>query len=165
MTQPGDVSIADELRKLAELRDSGVLTEEEFQGKKQQLLAEMHSPPSSSPEPVQNVPDQSVLQAAQKTVVFALSTQDLADHSGGPEIKRAARDLVTASVKCEQVAAQFGVGMPLALALGELSAAAKTCEQACRIDGRPESVATIHTMVVTLEKAAQNILSAAQKMA
>ena len=52
MTQPGDVSIADEIRKLAELRDSGILTEEEFQGQKQQLLAEMSLPPSSSPEPV-----------------------------------------------------------------------------------------------------------------
>jgi hypothetical protein len=35
------VSGADEIRKLAELRDSGILTEEEFQAKKTDLLARM----------------------------------------------------------------------------------------------------------------------------
>lgn len=39
-TQPGD-STTDQLRKLAELRDAGVLTDEEFETKKQELLARM----------------------------------------------------------------------------------------------------------------------------
>jgi uncharacterized membrane protein YeaQ/YmgE (transglycosylase-associated protein family) len=34
-------SVAEQLRKLAELRDAGVLTEEEFETKKQELLARM----------------------------------------------------------------------------------------------------------------------------
>jgi uncharacterized membrane protein YeaQ/YmgE (transglycosylase-associated protein family) len=34
-------SVADQLRKLAELRDAGVLTDEEFETKKQELLARM----------------------------------------------------------------------------------------------------------------------------
>jgi uncharacterized membrane protein YeaQ/YmgE (transglycosylase-associated protein family) len=39
-TQQGD-STTDQLRKLAELRDAGVLTDEEFETKKQELLARM----------------------------------------------------------------------------------------------------------------------------
>jgi hypothetical protein len=34
-------SVTDQLRKLAELRDAGVLTDEEFETKKQELLARM----------------------------------------------------------------------------------------------------------------------------
>jgi uncharacterized membrane protein YeaQ/YmgE (transglycosylase-associated protein family) len=37
----GDDSVADQLRKLAELRDAGVLTDEEFEDKKRQLLARL----------------------------------------------------------------------------------------------------------------------------
>jgi uncharacterized membrane protein YeaQ/YmgE (transglycosylase-associated protein family) len=40
MRSQGD-SVADQLRKLAELRDAGVLTDEEFETKKQELLARM----------------------------------------------------------------------------------------------------------------------------
>ena len=36
--QPGGASLADELAKLADLRDKGVLTEEEFQARKRKLL-------------------------------------------------------------------------------------------------------------------------------
>jgi hypothetical protein len=36
--QPGGPSNADELKKLAELRDSGVLTAEEFDDQKRKLL-------------------------------------------------------------------------------------------------------------------------------
>jgi hypothetical protein len=35
---PGPASVAEELRKLAELRDTGVLTEQEFQAQKSRLL-------------------------------------------------------------------------------------------------------------------------------
>lgn len=34
-------SVADEIRKLAELRDEGILTDAEFQAKKTELLARM----------------------------------------------------------------------------------------------------------------------------
>jgi uncharacterized membrane protein YeaQ/YmgE (transglycosylase-associated protein family) len=40
MRSQGD-SVTDQLRKLAELRDAGVLTDEEFETKKQELLARM----------------------------------------------------------------------------------------------------------------------------
>jgi hypothetical protein len=40
-TQAPAVSGADEIRNLAELRDSGILTEAEFQAKKTELLARM----------------------------------------------------------------------------------------------------------------------------
>ncbi len=36
--EPEVVSVAEEISRLAELRDKGILTEEEFQAKKQQLL-------------------------------------------------------------------------------------------------------------------------------
>ena len=36
--EPEVVSVAEEIRRLAQLRDDGILTEEEFQAKKQQLL-------------------------------------------------------------------------------------------------------------------------------
>jgi uncharacterized membrane protein YdbT with pleckstrin-like domain len=36
--QPGGPSLADELAKLADLRDKGVLTDEEFQARKRKLL-------------------------------------------------------------------------------------------------------------------------------
>jgi len=38
-TRPQGESVTDQLRKLAELRDAGVLTDEEFETKKQELLA------------------------------------------------------------------------------------------------------------------------------
>ena len=34
-------SVADEIKKLAELRDAGIITEEEFQTKKEKLLAKI----------------------------------------------------------------------------------------------------------------------------
>lgn len=36
--QPSQQSAADEIRKLAELRDQGIITEEEFEAKKKQIL-------------------------------------------------------------------------------------------------------------------------------
>lgn len=38
-SQNNRVDLADQIRKLADLRDQGILTEEEFQGKKSQLLS------------------------------------------------------------------------------------------------------------------------------
>jgi hypothetical protein len=38
----GPVSVADELQKLADLRDRGVLTQEEFEAQKAKLLGEPH---------------------------------------------------------------------------------------------------------------------------
>lgn len=38
-SQNNSVDLADQIRKLADLRDQGILTEEEFQGKKSQLLS------------------------------------------------------------------------------------------------------------------------------
>ncbi|MCA0269913.1 MAG: SHOCT domain-containing protein [Bacteroidetes bacterium] len=44
---PTKPSMAEEISKLAELRDRGVLTEEEFQAQKTRLLA---APPSATPD-------------------------------------------------------------------------------------------------------------------
>lgn len=48
-TQPVDPT--DQLRKLAELRDAGILTDEEFAAKKAQLLARDWAAPAAVPEP------------------------------------------------------------------------------------------------------------------
>lgn len=40
-SQPADVDIPDQIRKLAELRDSGIISSDEFKAKKTELLSRM----------------------------------------------------------------------------------------------------------------------------
>mgnify|MGYP001286873863 CR=1 FL=1 len=46
------MSIADELKKLSDLKDSGILTEEEYDIQKHKLLAGPASPPSTQSDPL-----------------------------------------------------------------------------------------------------------------
>lgn len=119
-----------------------------------------------SPESIEqsgpHKPNQSVLESAHRMTVGSRRIQSIAQRRGGPESRRAAQDLVKASVKYEQIAARFSLGMPLALAMGELSAAAKAWEQACRIDGRPEWFAPAHIMVESSANSEQEFLRLAR---
>ena len=76
--QPPQISVADELKKYKELLDMGVLTQEEFDAKKQELLtgtpSVSQSVPVSEPEPpVNTAPTRAVLTLTRPNQFFAVN--------------------------------------------------------------------------------------------
>jgi len=112
------------------------------------------------PAPEQAEVNASLLQSMGKVVDVARTMQRAAEADGGPQSRQAALALTEAATNCERVA-KAGFGKPLALAMGELSNAAKTWEQACHVDGLPQWFEPAHVVADEASK----MLRTAQQMA
>lgn len=102
----------------------------------------------------------SLLQSMRQVVDTAQVAQRAAEAAGGPQSRRAAQALTEAAINCERVA-KAGFGKPLALAMGQLSNAARSWEQACHVDGLAEWLEPAHIMADETSK----MLHTAEQMA
>ncbi len=93
----------------------------------------------------------SLLQSMREVVDGALVAQRAAEAAGGPQSRQAALALTEAALNCERVAGA-GYGKPLVMAIGQLSNAANTWEQACHVDGLAEWSGPAHVVAKEVSK-------------
>ena len=78
-----------------------------------------------------------LLNTMRQIVDGAQRAQRAAEADGGPQSRQSALALTEAAINCERLA-HAGIGKPVVLAMGQLSDAARTWEQACHVDGLPQ---------------------------